>query len=135
MAIVETVNESLFISRFEDYGRDKDFSRAGLQTLYEYLDEISEDCGEPLELDVIAICCDYSEYDSEWLFKEFAPYRDMTTLDEVEEEITAENADEVWERADNYDRKKYIETLIENLNECTTVIEVSGNDSYIVQAF
>ena len=61
MAIVQTTSFYEFRSAFEDMGRDNKFTYAGLRGLFEYLDELSEETGEPIELDVIAICCDYSE--------------------------------------------------------------------------
>ena len=42
--------------------RPDDFSYDALEALYTYLDDVSDDIGEPLELDVIAICCDFTEY-------------------------------------------------------------------------
>jgi hypothetical protein len=44
------------------------WSRAGAFALAEYLQELEEDTGEEMEMDVVAIRCDYSEYSSleEW---------------------------------------------------------------------
>ena len=41
--------------------RPDNFSRNGLRVLFDYLSDIEADCGEDMELDVIAICCDFSE--------------------------------------------------------------------------
>jgi predicted Zn-dependent peptidase len=38
------------------------WTRAGAFALAEYLEQYEEDCGEEIELDVVAIRCDYSEY-------------------------------------------------------------------------
>lgn len=66
--IIEEYDESLFISRFEDYKRvinDKwkggNFTYKGLRALFLYLDE-AHDEENPLKLDVISLCCDFSEY-------------------------------------------------------------------------
>tara|TARA_R110000868_G_scaffold181762_2_gene422708 strand:- start:1308 stop:1682 length:375 start_codon:yes stop_codon:yes gene_type:complete len=40
------------------------WSYNGAKALAEYLDELEQDLGEELELDVVAIRCDYSEYSS-----------------------------------------------------------------------
>lgn len=40
------------------------FSRAGATALVEYMEELEKETGEDIELDVIALCCDYSEYSS-----------------------------------------------------------------------
>lgn len=42
--------------------RPDNFSRTGLFALVEYLEELEDSTGEVIELDPIAICCDYSEY-------------------------------------------------------------------------
>jgi hypothetical protein len=58
-----TINESQFIEAFRTAGRDKQFSYKGLRALYSYFEQYEEDTGEEMELDVIAICCDYTEAD------------------------------------------------------------------------
>jgi hypothetical protein len=40
------------------------WSRSGAYALVEYLEQLEEDTGEELELDVVAIRCDYSEHES-----------------------------------------------------------------------
>ena len=55
------VNEFQFMEAFKDMNRLDNFSPAGLRALFAYLEEMEDDTGEPMELDVIAICCDYSE--------------------------------------------------------------------------
>jgi len=62
--IVQTINESLFVKSFQYYGRDKDFSYEGLCTLFEYLEEMFPEDDNPYLLDVIALCCEFSEFDS-----------------------------------------------------------------------
>ena len=56
------VSEHEFCDAFRDMGRGDNFSYAGLKALYDYLLQYEEDAGEEIELDVIALCCDYSEY-------------------------------------------------------------------------
>ena len=41
--------------------RPNNFSYAGLNILYDYFEEYERDTGEELEMDVIAICCDFTE--------------------------------------------------------------------------
>lgn len=59
-----TVTESDFIQAFERMGRGGSFSRAGLCALFDYLESLEQDIGEELELDVIALDCEYSEFGS-----------------------------------------------------------------------
>lgn len=54
------VDESTFVRTFDDYGRGNNFSVAAREALFEYLDEADPD----MELDVIGICCEFSEHDS-----------------------------------------------------------------------
>ena len=42
--------------------RKEQFSYEGLKALYNYFEEYEEDTGEQIEFDMIAICCEYSEY-------------------------------------------------------------------------
>jgi len=44
--------------------RPENFSNEALEAMYEYFDDLSEDIGQPFELDVIAICCEFTEYES-----------------------------------------------------------------------
>ena len=50
--------------------RPDNFSYSGLKALYNYLEDYECDTGEPVELDVIATCCDYTEYESLEAFQE-----------------------------------------------------------------
>jgi len=59
----KTINSYDFYRGFEKL-RPDNFSYAGLDALFDYLEELEEDTGEEIEFDVIAICCDYSEYKS-----------------------------------------------------------------------
>jgi hypothetical protein len=101
--IVDTVNEYSFAEAFRQV-RPKNFSDEGLRALYQYLDDLSEDIGEPIELDVIALCCEYSEYKN---FKELKKYY-----------------------AYSHDFED-----IEDLRDYTTVIEIEGSESLIIQDF
>ena len=59
----QNVSEHDFTNAFQQI-RPDNFSYAGLQAMYEYFTDLEEDTGEEMELDVIAICCDFSEFDS-----------------------------------------------------------------------
>tara|TARA_R100001443_G_scaffold3852_4_gene11764 strand:- start:1132 stop:1431 length:300 start_codon:yes stop_codon:yes gene_type:complete len=85
--MITTINEYDFIDAFRKMGREENFSRNGLIALYEYLEMLGDDIGQPIELDVIALCCEYGEYDS---FEEFqADYsEDYQTIGDIERETT-----------------------------------------------
>lgn len=56
-----TVSFYDFERAFVDAGRKDQFSYEGLKALFEYLEDYEEQTGEEIELDVIALCCDYNE--------------------------------------------------------------------------
>lgn len=58
----QTVNIHDFIKAFQDYGRSGHFTYEGLRALFEFLEEIEEDTGMETELDVIGICCEFTQY-------------------------------------------------------------------------
>ena len=58
----QTINEYQFKRAFETT-RPNYFSYEGLTALYEYLKEYEEGTGEEVELDVVGLCCDYTEYE------------------------------------------------------------------------
>ena len=70
MAIKQTVTESYFRDAFQAI-RPDNFSYEGLGALYEYLESMSEQMGEAFELDVLAICCDFTEYSEDKAREEF----------------------------------------------------------------
>lgn len=61
MAIVQTLNVYQFRDAFRAAGRNDQFSYKGLECLFDFLEEYSDSTGEPVELDVIALCCDFYE--------------------------------------------------------------------------
>jgi len=59
------VTESMFIDAFKQSDtRKNQFSYEGLQALFEYFEEYEDSTGETIDFDMIAICCEYTEYDS-----------------------------------------------------------------------
>jgi hypothetical protein len=56
--MIQTINLSDFRAAFHSMGRKDQFSYEGLGALFDYLEDFD---GGGYELDVIALCCDYSE--------------------------------------------------------------------------
>jgi hypothetical protein len=64
----QTVSEHDFIEAFRKMGRESQFSYEGKKALFAALEELEQ--GDPMngrpsnemELDVIALCCDFAEY-------------------------------------------------------------------------
>ena len=62
--LVKKVSFNDFVEEFKKFGREDQFSYEGKKALFEYLNELAEALGEPIELDVIGLCCEFTEYDS-----------------------------------------------------------------------
>lgn len=54
------VNFSLFTDAFTRMNRKENFSYDGLRALFDYLESLEDDDNK-IELDVIGLCCTYSE--------------------------------------------------------------------------
>lgn len=58
-----TITQSDFVSAFKGNSERKDqFSYGALCALFDYYEQMEQDTGEEMELDVVAICCDWTEY-------------------------------------------------------------------------
>ena len=61
----QTITESQFINAFKSWDTYKNqFSYDGLKALFEWFEEYENDTGEEMELDVVAICCEFTEYEN-----------------------------------------------------------------------
>ena len=87
----QSVNMYDFEREFKRFERNN-FSYDGLKALFGYLEEYEEGTGEEVELDVIALCCDYMEYDSlneynndyDTKYSEIDAIQDDTTLIKID---------------------------------------------------
>jgi len=104
----QSVNFSAFIDAFHSYERYDQFGYAALQILFDYLEEYEEDCGTERELDVIALCCDYS-VDS-W------------------QDIAANYSIDLSECEDDEGR---LEAVLEYLNDNTSVCGTTEDDQIV----
>jgi len=75
----QMINLYEFRKAFMDYGREDNFSYDGLEVLFNYLQDYEESTGVEVELDVIAICCDFTEN----TIKEALEYYELDSLDEL----------------------------------------------------
>jgi hypothetical protein len=106
----QTIGLHEFRNAFHAYGRDNHFSYEGLEVLFNSL----EDLDENMELDVIALCCDFSEYD----LKELLNAYDIT--DEV---LTDDNESELLAIATDY------------LSDNTWLCGVTEQNTFVFQQF
>lgn len=82
------INKSMFMDEFNKFdGRyDQMGGYYGLSGLYDYLIELEEETGEPMELDVIALCCDFTQYDT--IEDAIAEYDNIKDLEDLKEHTT-----------------------------------------------
>lgn len=85
--IVKTLDAYDFRSEFAHMGRQENFSYAGLTALFEYIEEsYTED--DSFELDVIALCVQFTEYNSlEECLQEIGN-DDIKTLEDLQDHTT-----------------------------------------------
>ena len=58
----QSITKCQFHDKFRDMGRGEQFSYEGKNALYDWLEELAEDTGQEYSLDVIALCCEFTEY-------------------------------------------------------------------------
>lgn len=66
-----SVTFSNFVDAFRAHERNDQFSYQGKRALFDYLESYEQDTGEQIELDVIALCCDYTEQDAETIAQDY----------------------------------------------------------------
>jgi len=77
----KTINSYDFRNAFENLAPNS-FSYEGLTVLWEYFEEYEESTGTEIELDVIAICCDYTEGHIDDVLKDYV----LDSIEELEDE-------------------------------------------------
>ncbi len=89
----QTINFSQFVDSFSDTYKNN-FSYEGKRALFDYLEEYEASTGEELELDPIALCCDYTEYENlEALQEEYTNIKSIEELEDSTQVIPIENSD------------------------------------------
>lgn len=102
----QTVDKYKFHTAFHDCGRGDNFSYEGREALFEYLEEYEASCGMEMELDVVALCCDFSEHNSAMECIKDCGYG--------------------WEPDVDLDEEENEEAALEYLHRRTTVITFDG---------
>jgi len=86
----QTINFHQFQDSFSI--RPNSFSYEGLKALYDYLVEYEEATGEDLELDPIAFCCEFTEFENLEDFQD--QYSDdYESIEEIEDQTTVIRTD------------------------------------------
>jgi hypothetical protein len=86
--MIQQINFSAFVDAFRHAGRADQFGYSALRALFDYLEELEDSTGEPLELDVIALCCDWAEATAAEILIDYAHDLD-TPEDEGDQEAAA----------------------------------------------
>lgn len=60
----QNVNNLDFIAAFTRMNRADNFSYEALSALFDYYEELEGSTGEKIKLDVIKICCDWTEFEN-----------------------------------------------------------------------
>ena len=81
----QTVSKTDFVDAFTKM-RPSNFSYEGLIALYDYLENFEEDTDKEIELDVIAFCCDYSEWDNLEEYRK--SYSSINSIDDIQSATT-----------------------------------------------
>lgn len=111
--MIKTINFSDFCDEWNKWEDRKDrFTYNGKRALFDYLEELEDSTGEQMELDIIALCCEYTEYaTADEAASEYFDYEGMEYDEDGDETLTA---DEVEAKALKY------------LEDHTTVITFDG---------
>ena len=113
--IKETVSEARFseVLRADEYAS---WTYGATKALFDYYEQLSEDIGEDIELDHVAIRCEWNEYDTAWdAMLQYQP-DDMPTVENSEgmDLVEIQQASEILAR-------KWLE-------ERTTVLDVDNTE-------
>ena len=92
--MIDRVTKSDFHDRFHSMGRGEQFSYEGKNALFEWLEEYEDSTGEQVELDIIALCCEYSEMDDlDDYNTQYEPVKSIEDIDELTMVIRIDGSD------------------------------------------
>lgn len=83
----QTVDFQTFRDTFRAYDRADQFSREGLELLFDHLEEMERDNGVEAELDVVALCCDYTEDTPESIAQDYRIDLDGVDDDDTDQAV------------------------------------------------
>ncbi len=86
----QSINFFAFCDAFRTSNRNENFSYEGKRHLFDYLEQFEEETGTPIELDVIALCCEYSEEPLDVVLENY----NLESLEELKDNTYVINYDE-----------------------------------------
>jgi len=111
----EEISFNVFCDRFRDMDRTNNFSYAGKRALFDYLESYEEESDTKIELDIIALCCEYCEYQN---LEEY--------LNNYSTDIDKEDFD---------DKEDFEKAVLEEIENKTTLIKIENTDGFIIQLY
>ena len=80
--LIKKVYFNDFLEEFKKYEREDSFSYEGKKALFEYLYELGDDIGQPIELEIIGLCGEFTEFEN---LEEFNNYYnlDLDYIDDI----------------------------------------------------
>ena len=123
----KTINIHQFRDAFMDIRPDS-FSYEGLELLFNWYEEYEDSTGEEMELDVIAICCEWEESTIDEVINNYivSTHNGKTSIYNDTVNDALEDCDEEEERA---------EVMEEWLQDNTTVAGVTESGSIVYMGF
>lgn len=79
----KTINRYEFIESFKNSVYKNNFSIQGLNTLFDYLEQLEEDIGVEIEFDIVAIANDFTEYSSLEEIKEIYSNLNINNIEDL----------------------------------------------------
>jgi hypothetical protein len=109
--MIQTIDKYGFEQAFKKAGRGEQFSYAALGALFDYFEEYEESTGEQIELDVVAICCEYAE----------------SSLSEI--------ADNYSINLEGLEGEARIEAVVKFMENHTTIVGMVDDETMVYQQF
>lgn len=86
----QSVNFEDFRDAFRNFNRMENFTYEGAEALFNYLEQYEEETNTPIELDVIALCCEYNEDPLDEVLENYS----LESLEQLEDNTYVINYDE-----------------------------------------
>ena len=112
----QTINFSDFTAAFHRADRGNQFSYDALRVLFDYLENFEEDTGEEIELDVIGLCCEFSELDADEVIASYPTLFDADEIAEMSEEDV-------------------LQCVADTLNDETMFCGITSSNTFVFQSF
>jgi len=103
----QTVTFSTFRDAFFKCNRGEQFSYEALELIFDSIEDAENDTGEEIELDVVAICCEYTEEN----VRDVAEFYNIDIKDVAEEDV--------------------LQTVLDFIQEATNVVGVTSNGKIV----